>query len=441
MRLHIAAIVIAFCVVTALHAQDRDDAWRASIDQAFHVDRKLPALEAKTWSSFVPIKGVVADRVTYNTSAGMLVTAVLYRPDPSVLKAAHVRAKLPAVVVVNGHGSDKFGWYAFYTGMMLAKAGAVVLTYDPIGEGERNAQRRSMQSPSPHDADVDPPAGVEHDDWGRRVAGLMQADLDQGLRYVASRPEVDTKRIGVVGYSMGSFVAGIAGARHTNFHALLLSGGGTFDDDDGYFDKNKSICQRAAYRALKPLLTANGKPARGFELFYLNAERGPTLVMNGAGDGVMGIPDRDPEWFHNMRTRLLKTCGPDRAIRCENVFTTVMYPATVGHRPSWVNRDGVKWLNVQLHFALWDSDAKIEAQGTTHVSEWITANKVAISPNYFREDREGGLEAVGTGLPGIARADLMVLPESDWERMKDRLTYEAWAQKAMAAETAMVQQR
>ena len=44
--------------------------------------------------------------------------------------------------------------------------------------------------------------------------------------------------------------------------------------------------------------------------------------------------------------------------------------------------------------------------------------------------------AVGTGLPGIPRADLMVLPDADWQRLKDSLTYEAWAAKTTANEEA-----
>ena len=71
----------------------------------------------------------------------------------------------------------------------------------------------------------------------------------------------------------------------------------------------------------------------------------------------------------------------------------------------------------------------------THVSEWAKANGVDITASYLREDREGGLDALGKGYPGIKREDLMVLPEKDWEAMKGRLTYEAWA-KTLAAERA-----
>jgi hypothetical protein len=439
--MRLRSLLAAALLATAAHAQDSTDAWRASINHVFYADHTHPPLNAKVWSTFSPTPGVLADRVTYSTDAGMLIPAILYRPDPKLIPP---HTKLPAIVVVNGHGSDKFGWYAFYSGMMFARAGAIVLTYDPIGEGERNANRLSMQSPSPHDADVTPPAPLPHEDWGRRVAGLMQIDLDQALRYVASRPEVDTRRIAVVGYSLGSFVAGIAGARlldfnpgypgQPHFHALLLSGGGVFDNGPGYFDHNKSICQRAPYVTLGESQYLGEQ--RGDDIFYLNAMRGPTFIMNGAGDNVMGIPDRDPAWFGQQRAKLLKECHPG-TIACANVFTSILYGKVVGHRPSWVNRDGVHWLNAQLHFAFWNTDAKVDAQGTTHISTWITANHVAISPNYFREDREGGLDAVGTGLPGIARADLMVLPDADWLRLKDQLTYEAWAAKTLAKEQTL----
>ncbi len=64
-------------------------------------------------------------------------SAIVYMPDPLPKK------KMPGIVVVNGHGSDKFGWYAFWSGIQFARAGSMVVTYDLVGEGERNIDRKS----------------------------------------------------------------------------------------------------------------------------------------------------------------------------------------------------------------------------------------------------------------------------------------------------------
>jgi hypothetical protein len=92
------------------------------------------------------------------------------------------------------------------------------------------------------------------------------------------------------------------------------------------------------------------------------------------------------------------------------------------------------WLNQQLHFAFWNTPARIDAAGETHISKWIKDNDIDISKSFLREQREGGIEAVGTGFPAVARDDLMVLPRGEWERLKGSLTYESWAAKTMAAQ-------
>ncbi len=402
---------------------------RAQIRHDLDVPDHLPSLGIRVWSTFSPTPGVLADRVTYNTEDGMLVPAVVYRPDP---KRMHWHGKLPGIIIVNGHGGDKFSWYAFYSGMMLAKAGAVVLTYDPIGEGERNSERRSRLNPSPHDVYPPTPAGFNdfewHRRWGARVAGLMQVDLAQSVRYLRAQPGVDGTRIATVGYSMGAFVAGIEGAWDTHVHAVLLSGGGTFDGPGEYFDRNALPCQGPAYAALITL------GDRRSVLFALHARRGPLLIMNGSADTVMDIPHHDANWFAQARERATNLVENDPAAR-RNLFTTVFYPG-ISHRTSWVDRDGVEWLNRELHFAFWDTDAKIDATGLTHISTWIKANGVDISPDYVREDREGGLDAVGAGLPSIPRADLMVLPDAGWQRLQDRLTWQAWQAKVLPGMTA-----
>jgi len=404
--------------LTAKQQAARLAQWRQTIREQLYVPTPLPKLHAKTWSTFSPMPGVLADRVTYNTADGMVVPAIVYRPDPKMVKW---KGKLPGIVVVNGHGGDKFSWYAFYSGMLFAKAGAMVVTYDPIGEGERNIDKKSRAGA--HDKWVDPPAGLLRSDWGQRLAGLMQVDVMQAASYLISRPEVDPSRIATVGYSMGSFITGITGAIDTRIHAVLLSGGGDYDGPGGYFDSNPLPCQSPPYRSLTVL------GDRGAILYALNAARGPMYVMNGAADKVMDIPHHDAAWFAAVRERAIAIRGTDK-----NMFTTIFYPG-IDHRTSWVDRDGVEWLNKQLHFAIWNAKT-IAAEPTIHVSTWARANNVDITKNYMREDREGGLDALGAGFPGIQREDLMVLPEANWLAMKDRLTYAAWAEKTMAAESS-----
>jgi dienelactone hydrolase len=400
-------------------------AWRAEIRKQLFLPAVLPPLEAKIWSTFSPTPGVLADRVTYATADGMVVPAIVYRPDlaHSGLPATFKGGKLPGIVIVNGHGGDKFSWYAFYSGMLFAKAGAVVVTYDPIGEGERNVNKASRAGA--HDTWVSPPAGLPRTDWGQRLAGLMQVDVMQAVSYLDAQPEVDPNRIAVAGYSMGGFIVGLTGAVDSRIHAVLISGGGVYDGSGGYFDANPLPCQMPPYKALLTL------GDRGSVLYALNAERGSMLVMNGSDDTVMDIAHHPPEWFAEVRSRALALVGP-HSPAAKNLFTTVVYPG-ISHRPSWVDRQGVAWLNQQLHFAFWDSKT-IASEPTTHIGDWIKRNDVYLAPGFTREDRESGLNALGVGFPGIKREDLMVLPQSDWLREQGRLTYEAWSEKTKAVE-------
>src|SRR5438270_828074 len=176
---------------------------RSQIRSTLFVPDPPPAPDPKSHGALEPEPGV-AERVTYATQFGMRVPAILYRPKA-------YSGKLPAVIVVNGHGGDKYSWYAFYSGMLYARAGAVVLTYDPIGEGERNSQRKS--GTRAHDKIVPPP------EMGRRMSGLMVTDVMQAVSYLSQRADVDTKRIADMCYSMGSFVLFLACAVETRLHA------------------------------------------------------------------------------------------------------------------------------------------------------------------------------------------------------------------------------
>jgi dienelactone hydrolase len=380
---------------------------RRRIATTLFVSDPSPTLAPVSYGSFEPAPGVVAERINYGTEFGMRIPAILYRP------ARPAAQKAPAIIVVNGHGGDKYAWYSFYTGMLYAKAGAFVITYDPIGEGERNSERKSVTRQ--HDIGVPPP------EMGRRLAGLMITDVRQAVSYLSQRPEVDRSRIAAVGYSMGSFVLGITCAIETRLHSCVLVGGGNLDGPGGYWDRSShTMCQAIPYQALMFL------GDRGAVLYHLHALRGGTLIFNGTADGVVTSEALGPqEFFDDLRTRTIALHGTDK-----NVFEFGFEPAA-GHRPYFVTRPVAVWLERQLRFPNW-TETDIARMPETAIGEWAQQQHVYIEPAYATEAREAGIHALGSGIPGIAREQLHTMPLDQWARDKDRFVYESWIAKAKA---------
>lgn len=383
------------------------DQWRAQIKSALFISTPLPVLAPKSYGTFSPANGVIAERVTYGTNFGMRVPAIVYRP-------AHSQGRLPGMVVVDGHGGDKTSWYAFYTGILYARAGAVVVTYDPIGEDERNSERRSETRE--HDIVVKGPHSPE------RMGGLMITDVMQAVSYLSQRPDVDGKRIAVVGYSMGSFISALAGAVDPRIHALVLSGGGDLDGNMGSWDSSsKVMCQGGPYRALSFL------PDKAAIIYALNQRRGATLILNGAIDPLVARPHHFKPFFADLNVRVAAVTGSRT-----NLPESYFFP-NVGHRPSWVTRRGALWLQNQLQFPDW-SVAKIDALGVTRVGTWAKATGAHINKGYDAEEREGGIMALTTDVPNVPWDDLQVLSEAAWKREKDRFVWDAWVRHALAAD-------
>jgi dienelactone hydrolase len=379
---------------------------RRQIESTLFVPDPPPALNPVSYGNFEPTPGVIAERISYGTEFGMRVPAILYRPAKPARNA-------PGLIVVNGHGTDKYSWYSFYTGMLYAKAGAFVLTYDPIGEGERNAERKSTTRQ--HDIPVPP------EEMGRRMSGLMITDVKQAVSYLAQRPEVDPNRIAALGYSMGSFVLGITCAIETRLHSCVLAGGGNLDGPGGYWDRsNHTMCQSIPYKSLMFL------GDRGAVLYHLSALRGGTFVFNGTADGVVTSEPEGPQaFFEGLRKRTIALHGSDK-----NVFEFGFEPGA-GHRPYFVTRPAAQWLESQLHFPNWTA-AGVAKMPETHIGEWAHNENVYIEAAYATEVREAGVRALGTGIPGIPREQLNAVPLDRWERDKDQFIYETWIAKAKA---------
>lgn len=388
----------ALVLAPFLLAAPPGDRERTAIRVALRVPDPLPQLEAASHGRFEPAPGVIAERVSYATEYGMRVPAILYLP------AATAR-KVPGFVVVNGHGGDKYSWYAMYAGVLFARNGMAVLTYDPIGEGERNIDRKS--GTRAHDRYVPP------DEMARRMGGLMMTDVMQAVSYLSQRPEIDGKRIAAGGYSMGSFVLGLACATETRLRACVLVGGGNLDGPGNHWDSSsKKMCQSIPYRSLQFL---GDRPA---VLYSLQADHAATLVFNGANDTVVAIPTvGTPRFFQDLQARVSALRG-----NSQNVFSFAYEPGNASHRPYFVTPPVIEWLNAQLHF----SKQGFANAHTVRIGDWAAEHHVAMDKGYASEETEGGTRALAADVPGLTREQLTAIPRDEWETQKDRFTLEGW---------------
>jgi dienelactone hydrolase len=156
----------------------------------------------------VRMEGYRIEKVLFESLPGVHVTALLYVPDqPSGPK--------PAVLVPCGHAPDgkSFKNYQEISGQ-LARRGYVVLSWDPVGQGERSQYWDTARGRSRYNL-----VCGEHAVLGN-LACLAGTTLDRymvwdGMRaldYLLTRPEVDGTRIAVTGTSGGGFQSLYLGA-------------------------------------------------------------------------------------------------------------------------------------------------------------------------------------------------------------------------------------
>ncbi|GGH09083.1 acetylxylan esterase [Silvibacterium dinghuense] len=386
-------------------------AWRRQMQHALYLPGQPLAPQTQNFGGSEVTPGVTVEKITYQTLYGLRVPAVIYRPTVRPAR------KLPALVIVNGHGGDKSSWYAYYAGILYARAGAVVLTYDPIGEGERNDEHKTMTGE--HDQLVFSPKSMPI-----RMGGLMIADAMGAVSALAARPDVDRHRIGMMGFSMGSFIAALTGAADERIHALLLDGGGDLDGVNGYWDSGHAImCQAAPYKALRVL------GDRGAVLYTLNARRGDTFVINGTADTVVAIPTHGPEFFSMLQTRVVALNGGEKG-----VFATYFDPGA-SHRPSWMTPTAAAWLHAELRFPAWRGK-KIGVMPTVTIRTWAAKVGYALGKSSGREDRDAGIVALEAGVPLLTADQLDVFSPPEWEQRKAELIYASWLGRAAQAATA-----
>lgn len=195
---------------TAFCAQRRESQIREQIEAKLHTIQPLPPPRAQSYGQSSAAPGVAAERVSYATGYGLRVPAILYH------EAGATILRHPALIVINGP-ADKSTWYDYWAGIVYARAGALVLTYDPPGEYERDESRASSNK-----AEFSIPPG----ELGRRLGETMVTDAMAAVNYLAQRTDVDPKRIAVLTVPASSFIGALACAVDKQIHSCVLGKGG-----------------------------------------------------------------------------------------------------------------------------------------------------------------------------------------------------------------------
>jgi len=262
--------------------------------------------------------GYRVENILYDAQRGRHVTANLFLP-------ATGQGPFPAVIMAPGHGlSGKLSNYSFAAN--FARNGFVVLSYDIVGEGERlehvDASGKSLgERPTGEHSLAAYPAMLN----GEHVARFFLEDAMQGIDYLASRPEVDARRIGAFGCSGGgtitSYLAALdprvqatASACYVNDFAHLLAGIGPQDAEQSIPDfiaDGFDIADWIELAAPKPyaVISTTGdmfpyagaqaavEEIRHFWSAYGAAERVEWLVGPGPHGAIAPMGDRIVDFF------------------------------------------------------------------------------------------------------------------------------------------------
>ena len=181
-------------ITTRQTAEDYVKNIRREIRKRFVFPAERTPLQAKTVSKRLE-KDYVIESIYFFSRPGVAVSGLFMYPDKGT--------QHPTVLFLCGH--SKTGKFSYYQPIAsdLARLGYAVLLIDPMGQGER---KETELSPT-----------HEHNSFGRRLglsgeqfAAWRAYDAIRAIDYLESRPEADTRILGVTGCSggctMGSMV-------------------------------------------------------------------------------------------------------------------------------------------------------------------------------------------------------------------------------------------
>ncbi len=185
---------------TRAQAQRYQTEVRRAIRRAFAPRPRRTPLHARITGS-IACRHHRLEKILFESRPGCFVTAHLYLPN-------NLSAPAPAVIGTCGHDADGIQTHLYQEFCQrLARAGFVVLIYDPFNQGERDqywhlADKSSVASCT-HAHNM---MGKQLELVGEFFGAWRTWDGTRALDYLLTRPEVDPTHIGLTGNSGGGTV-------------------------------------------------------------------------------------------------------------------------------------------------------------------------------------------------------------------------------------------
>ena len=211
-----------------------------------------------------------------------------YVPAILMVPRAH---PAPAALLLHGFGSRKERM-ADTVGAGLLRHGVASLAVDLPMHGAREGDGVDIRGMNPL----------------RLVALWREAvqEAELALRYLATRAEVDRVRLGIVGYSLGAFLANVVASGAPEVRAVVLAAGGDLPDGIPFEALVRSVVNPLrAVRGLagRPVLMVNGRydrtvtPAQAERLFAAAPEPKLLRWYNGGHWPPAREVDAAAEWL------------------------------------------------------------------------------------------------------------------------------------------------
>ena len=206
MKRYISSLIIAFCSLTAINAQNNNITDMENLKLTSEWDKTFPKSE-----------NVKHSKVTFVNRYGITLAADMYVPKGA-------KAPLPAIAICGPFGAVKEQCSGLYA-QEMAERGFITLAFDPSFTGESGGQPRYMTSPD-----------------------INTEDFSAAVDYLVTNPSVNPEAIGVIGICGWGGLAINAAAVDPRIKATVastmydmsrVSANGYFDSADTPEDRDK----------------------------------------------------------------------------------------------------------------------------------------------------------------------------------------------------------